>query len=72
MGFNQSEFSVHEDDGLAKIVLILSNPLLTDITILVRDSNGSATGKYIQFIKETISLLLAQLDLLLKAKLTRN
>ena len=49
VGFNQSEYSVDEDDGLAIVVLILSNPLSTDITVLVEDTNGSATGISIQY-----------------------
>ena len=44
VGFTQSEYSVDEDDGLITVVLILSNPLSTDINVLVRDTNGSATG----------------------------
>ena len=49
MGFNQSEYSVDEDDGLVTVVLILSNPLSTNITVLVKDSDGSATGINIQY-----------------------
>ena len=44
MGFNQSEYSVDEYDGLVTVILILSNPLSTDITVLVKDTNGSASG----------------------------
>ena len=44
VGFTQSEYSVDENDGLVTVVLILSNPLSTDITVLVKDTNGSATG----------------------------
>ena len=51
MGFNQSQYSVVEDDGLVTVVLILSDPLSTDFTVLVKDTNGSATGKYAQFTK---------------------
>ena len=49
VGFTQSEYIVDEDDGLVTVVLILSNPLSTDIIVLVRDTNGSATGKNVQY-----------------------
>ena len=45
--FHQSDYSVDEHDGLAKLVLVLSNPLSTDISVQVNDTNGSATGKYL-------------------------
>ena len=46
MRFDQSYYSVDEHDGLAKLVLVLSNPLSTDISVQVNDTDGSAIGKY--------------------------
>ena len=43
--FNQSTYSVDEDDGLAQLILVLSNPSSTDITVQVRDNANTATGK---------------------------
>ena len=45
ISFNQSTYSVNEDDGPAQPVLVLSNPSSADITIQVKATNGSATGK---------------------------
>ncbi|XP_065900323.1 adhesion G-protein coupled receptor V1-like [Dysidea avara] len=42
--FNQSTYNVDEDDGPAQLVLVLSNPSSTDITISVFSTDGSATG----------------------------
>ena len=45
MTFNQSTYNVDGDDGPAQPVLVLSNPLSSDITISVYNTVGSATGK---------------------------
>ena len=42
--FSQSMYSVDEDDGPARPVLVLSNPSSTDITVEATDTEGSATG----------------------------
>ena len=44
--FNQSTHTINEDDGLVTIVLILSDPSTTDITVQVLTTDGSATGEY--------------------------
>ena len=44
--FEQSTYSVDEDDGPAQPVLVLSNPSSTDITVEVFNTDGSATGEY--------------------------
>ena len=44
---SQSSYSVHENAGVVKPVLVLSNPSSVDITIQVSDVPGGATGKYI-------------------------
>ena len=44
--FNQSTYSVDEDDGPAQPLLILSNSSSTDITVEVTNTDGSATGEY--------------------------
>ena len=46
MSFEQSLYSVDENNGPAQPVLILSNPSSTDITVQVLNSDGSATGEY--------------------------
>ncbi|XP_065912235.1 neural cell adhesion molecule 1-like [Dysidea avara] len=44
VSFNQSTYSVDEDDGPAQPVLVLSNPSSTDITVQVRSNDITATG----------------------------
>ena len=44
--FNQSMYNVDEDDGPAQLILVLSNPSSSDITVQVITEDGSATGKY--------------------------
>ena len=45
INFNQSTYSVDEDDGPAQPVLVLSNPISLDIIVQVRDSSGTAARK---------------------------
>ena len=45
IGFNQSTYTVDEDDGPAQPVLVLSNPSSTDITVQVRSNDITATGE---------------------------
>ena len=49
VSFNQSVYSVNEPYGPAQPVLVLSNPLSTDITVTVSSTGGSATGEWLQF-----------------------
>ena len=42
--FNQTTYRINENDGSIQLVLVLSNPSLTDITIQVIDSEVSATS----------------------------
>ena len=42
--FNQSTYNIDESDVLYP-ALVLSNPSLTDITIRMFSTNGSATGE---------------------------
>ena len=44
--FDQPTYSVNEDGGPVQPALVLSNPLSTDITVEVFNTDGSATGKY--------------------------
>ena len=44
--FDQSEYSVNEDDGSAQPVLIISNPISTDITVQVTSTDVLAIGEY--------------------------
>ena len=42
---SQSSYSVNENAGLVKPVLVLSNITLVDVTVQVSDVQGGATGK---------------------------
>ena len=44
--FNQSMYGVNEDAGPAQPVLVISNPLSTDIIVQVTNTDGSTTGEY--------------------------
>ena len=43
--FSQSTYSFNEDSRLIQPVLVLSNPLSTDVTIEVVDHEGTAIGE---------------------------
>ena len=45
ISFDQSTYTVNEDDGPAQPVLVLSNPSSTDITVQVRSNDITATGE---------------------------
>ena len=45
ISFGQPTYSVNEDDGPAQLVLVLSNPSSTDITVQVGDTQNTATGE---------------------------
>ncbi|XP_065894203.1 uncharacterized protein [Dysidea avara] len=49
VSFNQSTYTVNEDEGPAQPVLVLSNPSSSDITVVVISSDGSATGGGVDF-----------------------
>ena len=44
--FNQTTYTINENDGFFQPVLVLSNPSLTDITIQVIDSEVFATSNF--------------------------
>jgi len=44
--FNQSTYSVGENDGLVQPVLVLSNPSSTDIIVQMLDTNITAYGEH--------------------------
>ena len=44
VSFDQSTYSVNEDDGPAKPVLVLSNPSSTDIAINLSISSNTTSG----------------------------
>ena len=48
--FNQSMYNVDEDTGPAQLILVLSNPSSSDITVQVITEDGSATGEYCNII----------------------
>ena len=43
--FNQSSYSVDEDDGVVQPILVFSNPSSTNITVYVRNNSNNATGE---------------------------
>jgi len=43
--FEQTTYSVDEDDGPAQPVLVLSNPSSTDVIVQVRDNENTATSE---------------------------
>ena len=45
ISFNQSSYSIEENDGPVQIGIILSNPSSTDIMIEVLNIHEPATGK---------------------------
>ena len=46
VSFKHSTYSVNENAGSAQPVLVLSDPLSTDITVSVYNTDVSATGEY--------------------------
>ena len=50
ISFNQSMYSVNENEGSIQPVLVLSNPSSTDVTVQVTDEEGTASGKQITMI----------------------
>ena len=44
--FSETTYSVNEDAESAQIVLVLSHPSSTDITVQVTNTDGSAAGGY--------------------------
>ena len=45
VNFSQSTYGIDEDKGPLQLMLILSNPSTTNITIRVFSNDGSATGE---------------------------
>ena len=43
--FNQSVYSVDENDGPAQLTMTLSNPSSTVVTVQVTTTDGSANGE---------------------------
>ena len=48
VSFNKPMIRVNENGGPAKLVLVLSNPSSTNITIIIINHDNSATGKHIK------------------------
>ena len=44
--FSELVFNAHENNGLAKLILILTNPSSVDIHVEVSNADGTATGKF--------------------------
>ena len=44
VSFNQSVYSVNENEGPVEPVIVLSNPSSTDVTVQIRERSGNATG----------------------------
>ena len=50
VSFNLSVHYVHEDNGEIYVVLVLSNPASTDITVQVVDNSSTAMGTLTVFL----------------------
>ena len=50
VSFEELTYSIDEDAGAAELVLILSDSLSTDITIVVITTDGSANGELYELI----------------------
>ena len=50
--FSQSMYSVDEDTGVTRPVLILSNISSSDITVEVFSTYGTATGEYCSILMQ--------------------
>ena len=48
--FSETTYNFNEDAGLAQPVLVLSNPSSTDITVVVRDDQNTATSEWSNII----------------------
>ena len=48
--FNQSTYTINENDQLVQPVLVLNDSLATDIAVQVMTSDITATGEYINII----------------------
>ena len=46
LSFNQSSYSINEDDGIVHLGLILSNPSSTEFNVQVISDDITALGKY--------------------------
>ena len=57
VNFDQSVYSTDEDKGLVQLVLILSSPSITDITVRIFSVDGSATGKDLYYVLIQLYLL---------------
>ena len=44
MSFNESAYTINENEGPVQPVIVLSNPSSTDVTVQVTDGGGTATG----------------------------
>ena len=58
VSFGRPVYGVNEDNGPAQPVLVLSNPLSTDILVQVNATDGSATGQYFNNINNTLNLVI--------------
>ena len=45
LSFNQSKYTINENGGPLKPVLVLSNPSSFDITVYIMNNDNTATGK---------------------------
>ena len=55
--FSQSSYSINENAGPLKPILVLSNPSSVDITIQVSDFQGGATSELISSSKQYIKVI---------------
>ena len=57
MSFEQQVYTVNETDGNVQLVLVLSNPSSTNITVVLFSTGGSATGKQLSILNYSYELV---------------
>jgi len=50
VSFSKSNYGVNENDGVVELILVLSNPLSSDVTIRITTFDREATGKGLMHI----------------------
>ena len=55
VSFNQSRYSINENDGQARPVLVLTNPSSNEITVQVFSSDVTATGEHLTSLQIIIT-----------------
>jgi len=57
VSFEQAAYSVNEDAGPVQLVLVLSNPSSTDVTVELLSTDGTAIGKFVTNFEQLLCLI---------------